>query len=151
MGHFCIKTEIPCFFWKKLEGLTKPSLRSLMTAASGLFRSPKPHLTCFIHLFYLPGPIGYLMSPFLHPCPHPVTEQINNRARDRTGSNPDAWVAQLVERPTLAQVMIWQLVGSRPTLGSVLTAQSWSLLWILYLPLFLPLLHSCSVSPHSQK
>ena len=35
-----------------------------------------------------------------------------------------AWVAQSVERPTSAQVMISQSVGSSPTLGSVLTAQS---------------------------
>ena len=36
----------------------------------------------------------------------------------------DAWVTQLVKRPTLAQVMIWQLVSSSPALGSVLTARS---------------------------
>ena len=35
-----------------------------------------------------------------------------------------AWVAQLVKRPTLAQVMISQSVSSSLTLGSVLTAQS---------------------------
>ena len=35
-----------------------------------------------------------------------------------------AWVAQSVERPTLAQVMISRLVSSSPALGSVLTAQS---------------------------
>ena len=35
-----------------------------------------------------------------------------------------AWVAQSVKRPSLAQVMISQLVGSRPTLDFVLTAQS---------------------------
>ena len=34
------------------------------------------------------------------------------------------WVAQSVERPTLAQVMISPSVGSSPALGSVLTAQS---------------------------
>ena len=33
-------------------------------------------------------------------------------------------MAQSVERPTLAQVMISQLVGSSPVLGSVLTARS---------------------------
>ena len=33
-------------------------------------------------------------------------------------------MAQLVERPTLTQVMISHSVDSRPTLGSVLTAQS---------------------------
>ena len=35
-----------------------------------------------------------------------------------------AWVALSVEHPTLAQVMISRFVGSGPTLGSVLTAQS---------------------------
>ena len=34
------------------------------------------------------------------------------------------WVAQSVERLTLAQVMIFQFVGLSPVLGSVLTAQS---------------------------
>ena len=34
------------------------------------------------------------------------------------------WVAQSVERPTSAQVMISQFVGSSPVPGSVLTAQS---------------------------
>ena len=34
------------------------------------------------------------------------------------------WVAQLVKRPTLAQVMISQFVGSTPAWGFVLTAQS---------------------------
>ena len=34
------------------------------------------------------------------------------------------WVAQLVEHPTSAQVMISPLVSSSPALGSVLTAQS---------------------------
>ena len=35
-----------------------------------------------------------------------------------------AWVAQSVERPTSAQVMISRSVSSSPTSGSVLTAQS---------------------------
>ena len=35
-----------------------------------------------------------------------------------------AWVAQLVKRPTSAQVMISWFVTSSPELGSVLTAQS---------------------------
>ena len=35
-----------------------------------------------------------------------------------------AWVAQSVERPTSAQVMISRLVSSRPVSGSVLTARS---------------------------
>ena len=35
-----------------------------------------------------------------------------------------AWVAQAVERPTSAQVMISRSVGSSPASGSVLTPQS---------------------------
>ena len=35
-----------------------------------------------------------------------------------------AWVAQSVERPTSAQVMISRSVSLSPALGSVLTAQS---------------------------
>ena len=35
-----------------------------------------------------------------------------------------AWVAQLVEHLTLAQVVISRFMSSSPTLGSVLTAQS---------------------------
>ena len=35
-----------------------------------------------------------------------------------------AWVAQSVEQPTLAQVMISRSVSSSPASGSVLTAQS---------------------------
>ena len=36
----------------------------------------------------------------------------------------DTWVAWSVKRPTLAQATISQSVGSSPTSGSVLTAQS---------------------------
>ena len=43
-----------------------------------------------------------------------------NRKRQRQG----AWVAQLVKRPTSAQVMILRSVGLSPASGSVLTAQS---------------------------
>ena len=60
-----------------------------------------------------------------------------------------AWVAQLVERPTSAQVMISQFVGLSPALGSVPTAQSLesasdSVSPCLSLPL--PLLCSLSLS-----
>ena len=54
--------------------------------------------------------------------------------------------AQLVGRPTLVQVMISQSGGSSPVSGSVLTAQSLGLLWILCLPLSLPLPSSRSVN-----
>ena len=43
--------------------------------------------------------------------------------RLKISQDRDAWVAQSVERPTSAQVMISQYVGSSPALGSVLTAQ----------------------------
>ena len=45
---------------------------------------------------------------------------VSSLKKERRG----AWVAQSVERPTSAQVMISQLVGSNPASGSVLTAQS---------------------------
>ena len=51
---------------------------------------------------------------------------------------------QSVEPLTLAQVMISCLVSSNSTLGCAL--RSWSLLWILCFPLFLPLPCSHSVS-----
>ena len=44
-----------------------------------------------------------------------------------------AWVAQLVEHQTLAQVMISWFVGLSPISGFVLTA--WTMLWILSLSL----------------
>ena len=50
-------------------------------------------------------------------------------------------MAQSIKRPTSAQVMISQLKTLSPTSGSVPTA--WSLLWILRLPLSLPLPRSC--------
>ena len=40
------------------------------------------------------------------------------------GVKEGPWVAQSIERPTSAQVMISQLVSSSPMSGSVLTAQS---------------------------
>ena len=49
-----------------------------------------------------------------------------------------AWAASWVNRPTSAQVMISQFVGSSPTSGFVLTARSWSLLGILCFPLSVP-------------
>ena len=58
-----------------------------------------------------------------------------------------AWVAQLVEHPTLARVMISQLVGLSPASGSVLTAQSLEPALDSVSPsLSLPLTHSHSVS-----
>ena len=56
------------------------------------------------------------------------------------------WVAQLVKRPTLAQVMISQFPSLSPALGSVLAARSLDLLQILCLPLSLPPPHLHSVS-----
>ena len=63
-----------------------------------------------------------------------------------------AWVAQLVEHLTFAELMITQFVSSSPVRPMSALADSpepgaWSLLWILHLPLSLPLplLHSVSV------
>ena len=55
------------------------------------------------------------------------------------------WVAQLVEHLTLAQVMISWFVSLSLASGSVLMVQS--LLWILGLPLSVPLapqVHTCT-------
>ena len=54
------------------------------------------------------------------------------------------WLSRLSVRP--AQVMISRFVSSSPVSGSVLTTQSLELLWILCLPLSLPLPCSCLVS-----
>ena len=57
------------------------------------------------------------------------------------------WVAQSVERPTSAQVMISWFVSSSPGSGSVLTAtQSLEPVFRFWVSLSLPLSHSCSVS-----
>ena len=42
----------------------------------------------------------------------------------KQGLRRGAWVAQLVERPASAQVMISRFVSSSPVSGSVLTARS---------------------------
>ena len=58
-----------------------------------------------------------------------------------------AWVAQSVKRQTSAQVMISQLLGSSPTLGSVLTVRSLEPALDSVSPsLSLPLPRSCYVS-----
>ena len=55
------------------------------------------------------------------------------------------WVAQLVKRPTLAQVMIFAVWF--PSRALCWQLRAWSLLWSLCLPLSLPLSPcSCSVS-----
>ena len=64
----------------------------------------------------------------------------------RTGFWSRAWVAQSIKPLTWAQVMISSFVGLSPASGSVVTARSQSLLWILCLPLSLPLPNSHSVS-----
>ena len=64
-------------------------------------------------------PASDSVSPSLSPSPvHALSlsvSEINVRG---------SWVAQLVKRPTSAQVTISQLVSSSPASGSVLTAQS---------------------------
>ena len=54
-----------------------------------------------------------------------------------------AWVAQLVKRPTSAQVMISRFMSLSPTSGSVLTAQSLAPALDSGSPLSLPLLALC--------
>ena len=76
----------------------------------------------------------------------------------------DAWVTQSVKHPTLAQVMMSQLVSSSPTSGSVLRARliaepasdpvSLSLFallcWSLSLSLFLSFTLSLSLSQNNK-
>ena len=56
-----------------------------------------------------------------------------------------AWVAQSVERPTSAQIMISRFLSSSPASGSVLTAQSLEPAWDSVSPLLSdpPLLMLC--------
>ena len=57
-----------------------------------------------------------------------------------------AWVAQPVERPTSAQVMISRFVSSSPTSGSVLTAREPGARFRRCVPPSLPLPHLCASS-----
>ena len=58
-----------------------------------------------------------------------------------------AWVAQLVKRPTLAQVMISQSLSSSPVSGSVLTARSLEPVLDSLSPSFCPFpVHALSLS-----
>ena len=51
-------------------------------------------------------------------------EKRKNKTDTRMPEDRGAWVAQSVEHPASARVVISQFVGSSPTSGSVLTAQS---------------------------
>ena len=50
--------------------------------------------------------------------------KIKLKKKQKTKKNRGTWVAQSVKCPTSAQAMISRFVGSSPTSGSVLTAQS---------------------------
>ena len=69
----------------------------------------------------------------------PTFEKVSKNVR-----NKGTWVAQSVKHLTSAQVMISWFVSLSPASGSVLSARS--RLWIVCLPLSLPLPRSCSVS-----
>ena len=56
------------------------------------------------------------------------------------------WVAQLVEHPISAEVMLSQFVSSSPMSGSMLTAQSLEPASDSVSPFLSALPHSCSVS-----
>ena len=57
----------------------------------------------------------------------------------------DVWAAQSVKCLTSAQVIISRFLGSTPHQALYWQIRAWSLLWILCLPLSLPLPHSHSV------
>ena len=64
----------------------------------------------------------WILSPFLS-APPPLTLYLSSKTKKKK-KNWGACVAQLVGRPTSAQVMISQSMSSSPASGSVLTAQS---------------------------
>ena len=68
--------------------------------------------------FSVPLSLSFLLS-FMH-----TLSQKQNKQKTLKKEFRGAWVAQSVERPTSAQVMISQSVSSSPTSGFVLTAQS---------------------------
>ena len=92
-------------------------------------------------------PASDSVSPSLSlPLPHSHSVSVSKIKYIR-----GAWVVQLVERPTSAQVMISRFVSSSPASGSVLTAQSLepvsdSLSPSLSLPLPRSYTHTCSRS-----
>ena len=63
----------------------------------------------------------------------------------QNGAPRSTWVAQSVKRPTSAQVMISQFVGSSPASGSVLAALSLEPA-SGSVSVSLPLLHLCSLA-----
>ena len=83
-----------------------------------------------------PGPLIYARDQVLRTVNHAWSlmviicslakaRRIIIQSKSKVRKCRGTWVAQSVKRPTLAQVMISQLVSSNPMLGSVLTA--WSL------------------------
>ena len=70
--------------------------------------------------------------------------------KSKNGYCRGAWVAQLVKRPTLAQVMISRSGSSSPASGSVLTAQSLEPTSDSVSPSFSLFPRSCSVSLFSK-
>ena len=74
-------------------------------------------------------------------CPSPARTLSLSKINKHWG----AWVAQSVERPTSAQIMISRFLSSSPASGSVLTAQSLEPAWDSVSPLLSdpPLLMLC--------
>ena len=60
---------------------------------------------------------------------HPLEQEVGQSILCLRLGGWGAWVAQLVERPTSAQVMISWFASSSPASGSALTAQSLKPVW----------------------
>ena len=95
---------------------------------------------------------GHTTSPSLSPSRSNAA--LSKQTRKQNSPRPPmnvlncrgAWVAQLVKRPTSARDVILRFLGSRPTLGSVLTARSLEPASESVSLLSLPLPCSCSLS-----
>ena len=74
----------------------------------------------------VPGSVGHILWPSSHAMvPHPLSAvSAALYPHFKNGETRSTWGAQWVKRPTLAQVMISQLVGLSPVSGCVLTVQS---------------------------
>ena len=140
---YCLSTSILC----TSQTIYLPETKSLLILGTHikhlLFWAPEVH-NLILSASTMPWPISFTT---LH-VKWPVAPLLDCKCHIERKSNRGAWVAQLVEQPTSAQLMISLFVGSGPTTCPALCWQlrTWSLLWILCLPLSLPLPNLGSVS-----
>ena len=92
------------------------------------------------------GNLNFVFLCSKKPFQNSKTINSNEAFRIEISHFRSTWVAQSVKHLTLAKVMISQFVGSSPTLGSVLMAQSLEPPSDSVSLLFLPFLYLLSVS-----